>query len=346
MTSNNFKQDLLRIEQELRHVNENDIMPLATRKDIMTKLYCLLHSNRAVKYFLRIFQRTGAKNTCVAKDIEDYISEVWITATQYYDPNKGPLLPFLTMRMQNKIIDDERKMGGLGGLPRDSRERARFNLISVEQDSMTSGIHEMMNNNGILDGYSYTRYRCERMIEIENSDLLISDYLHSISATILHYVQKYPVQRWKELEIDQRQQSSMIRKRKKYFYYRLFYSSDIISIIKENNSTIGFRHEREAMDAMHFGFTNYVTDRCIPYHNGKELTPAAILIRPLARNCDVAPSDNTSLCNSICTLSIPIQNEIVRGYMEHEEGAQISSSNISQMKQKYRCDMRGLLSVY
>ena len=327
-------------------MNENDIMSLTTRKDIMTKLYCLLHSNQAVKYFLHIFQKTGAKNASVAKDIEDYISEVWIMATEYYDPNKGPLLPFLTMRMQNKIIDDERKMGGLAGLPRDGRERAKLNLISVEQECMTSGIHEMMNNNGILDDYSYTRYRCERLHEIENSDLLISEYLHSISTTILYYVQKYPVQRWKELEVDQRQQSSMIRKRKKYFYYRLFYSSDIISIIKENNSTIGFQYEREAMDALHFGFTNYVTDRCIPYHNCKELTPTAILIRPLARNCDVAPSDNASLCHSICTLSIPIQNEIVRGYMERAEGTQISSSNISQMKKKYRCDMRGLLPVY
>ena len=68
-------------------------------------------------------------------------------------------------------------------------------------------------------------------------------------------------------------------------------------------------------------------------------------MKPLARNCDVLPKDNTFLSGNNTHLSIPIQNEVVRGYMERIESVQISSSNISQMKHKYRCDMRDLMLI-
>ena len=343
MTSNSFKQDLFRIECDLKRMNGNNLMTSKTRLDVMQELYCLLHSNQSIVYFLSIFQRTGAQNAGVAKDIEDYISEAWTAAYECYNPDKGALLPFLTVRVRNKIIDDERKMGGLVGLPRDSKERARLKLVSVDQENAPSGFRVTKSENGILDDYSYDQYNSEERFEIEYSDLLISDLLRSFSAVILDYTHKYPVQRWEELENDY-PQGSMLKKRKKYFYYRLFYSSDVISIIKENRSIAGFQYERETMDAMHFGFTNFVTDRSVPYLNYKEITPVAILMKPLARNCDVLPARNAAVMNN-SRLSIPIQNEVVRGYMEHIESVRISSSNISQMKQKYRCDMRELLLI-
>ena len=342
MTSYNFKQDLLRIEQELRDISEGKRVSPRTRIDIMTELYCLLHSNQSLRYFTSIFRRSGAQNGGVAKDVEDYLSEAWAVAYECYNPSKGSLLSFLTMRLQNKIIDDERKMGGLVGLPRNSNERARLNLVSTDKESLTSEYQEIMNKNGILDNYSYARYNSDELFEIEYRDLLISDQLRSFSAMILYYAHKYPARRWKDLE-NNHQQSGMNRKRKKYFYYRLFYSSDIISFIKESRSTVGFYYERETMDAMHFGFTNFVTSRSAPYLNHKEITPITILMKPLARNCDVLPKDNTFLSGNNTHLSIPIQNEVVRGYMERIESVRISSSNISQMKQKYRCDIRDLM---
>ena len=75
-----------------------------------------------------------------------------------------------------------------------------------------------------------------------------------------------------------------------------------------------------------------------------EITPIAILMRPLAKACEVFPVDNLAIMNN-SRLSIPIQNEVVRGYMERIESVQISSSNISQMKQKYRCDVHDLLVI-
>ena len=222
MISDNFKQDLIRLENELRQINENRGTSSRSRNDVMVELYFLLHSNRSVRYFMSIFRRMGAQNIYIAKDIEDYISEVWTVANEYYNPDKGSLLPFLTIRLQNRIIDDERKMGGLVGLPRNSKKRARLNLVSVDQESETGGIQDSMNENEILDDYSYRKYKSDEFFEKEHKDLLISDHLHSISAMILYYANKYPVRRWCELGNDNTQ-NGMIRKRKKYFYYRLFF---------------------------------------------------------------------------------------------------------------------------
>ena len=130
-----FKQNLLEIEQKLRGLQDTDQNSIKIRMDVMTDLYCVLHSKQAVTYFMSIYRRTGAHNATIAKDIEDYISEAWTEAFRCYDPNKGTLLPFLAIRIQNKIIDDERKMGGMVGLPRNGQERAKLNFISVDQDN-------------------------------------------------------------------------------------------------------------------------------------------------------------------------------------------------------------------
>ena len=342
-TSSYFKQNLLEIEQKLRGLQDTDQNSIKIRMDVMTDLYCVLHSKQAVTYFLSIYRRTGAHNATIAKDIEDYISEAWTEAFRCYDPNKGALLPFLAIRIQNKIIDDERKMGGMVGLPRNGQERAKLNFISVDQDNAAAGTQDI--KHGILDDYSFRRYNGEEVLENELRDLLVSKWLHSLAATILQFENKYPLQTWKELEIDHNT-SSNIRKKKKYFYYRLFYSSDIISYIKENMSTAGFCYERETMSAMHLGFTNFCTDRSVPYHDSNEITPLTILVRPLARNVDVFPDGYITWSDRDTRLSVPIQNEVIRKYMECIESVQVSSSNISQMKHKYRCELRELLQVH
>ena len=221
--------------------------------------------------------------------------------------------------------------------------RTKLNFISVDQDNAAAGTQDT--KQGILDDYSFRRYNGEEVLENELRDLLVSKWLHSLAATILQFENKYPLQTWKELEIDHNT-SSNIRKKKKYFYYRLFYSSDIISYIKENMSTAGFCYERETMSAMHLGFTNFCTDRSVPYHDSNEITPFTILVRPLARNVDVFPDGYITWTDRDTRLSVPIQNEVIRKYMEFIESVQVSSSNISQMKHKYRCELRELLQVH
>ena len=65
------------------------------------------------------------------------------------------------------------------------------------------------------------------------------------------------------------------------------------------------------------GNTDQNTDvgRVNHYLNYKEITPIAILMKPLARNCVVLPARNVAVMNNF-RLSIPIQNEVVRRYME------------------------------
>ena len=195
-----FKQNLLEIEQKLRGLQDTDQNSIKIRMDVMTDLYCVLHSKQAVTYFMSIYRRTGAHNATIAKDIEDYISEAWTEAFRCYDPNKGALLPFLAIRIQNKIIDDERKMGGMVGLPRNGQERAKLNFISVDQDNAAAGTQDT--KQGILDDYCFRRYNGEEVLENELRDLLVSKWLHSLAATILQFENKYPLQTWKELEID------------------------------------------------------------------------------------------------------------------------------------------------
>ena len=199
-TSSYFKQNLLEIEQKLRELQDTDQNSIKIRMDVMTDLYCVLHSKQAVTYFMSIYRRTGAHNATIAKDIEDYISEAWTESFRCYDPNKGALLPFLAIRIQNKIIDDERKMGGMVGLPRNGQERAKLNFISVDQDNAAAGTQDT--KQGILDDYSFRRYNGEEVLENELRDLLVSKWLHSLAATILQFENKYPLQTWKELEID------------------------------------------------------------------------------------------------------------------------------------------------
>ena len=199
-TSSYFKQNLLEIEQKLRELQDTDQNSIKIRMDVMTDLYCVLHSKQAVTYFMSIYRRTGAHNATIAKDIEDYISEAWTESFRCYDPNKGALLPFLAIRIQNKIIDDERKMGGMVGLPRNGQERAKLNFISVDQDNAAAGTQDT--KQGILDDYCFRRYNGEEVLENELRDLLVSKWLHSLAATILQFENKYPLQTWKELEID------------------------------------------------------------------------------------------------------------------------------------------------
>ena len=111
-------------------------------------------------------------------------------------------------------------------------------------------------------------------------------------------------------------------------------------------STAGFCYERETMSAMHLGFTNFCTDRSGLYHDSNEITPLTILVKPLARNVDVFPDGYITWSDRDTRLSVPIQNEVIRKYMECIESVQVSSSNISQMKHKYRCELRELLQVH
>ena len=67
MTSGNFKQDVLIIEQELRDIKGNSQRAFMIRRDILAELYCLLHSIQSVRYFIAIFRKTGAQSVGVAK---------------------------------------------------------------------------------------------------------------------------------------------------------------------------------------------------------------------------------------------------------------------------------------
>ena len=107
-----------------------------------------------------------------------------------------------------------------------------------------------------------------------------------------------------------------------------------------------FHYDKETMTALHFGFVNFCTDRGTAYRDRREMTPFTIFIRPLARNGDVLPECRVNPNNRDIRISIPIQNEVVRGYMERIEKVRVSSSNISQMKRKYQNEIWDIHQAY
>ena len=289
----------------------------------MTRLYLLLISRESIRYFYPIFQKSGAENVFVAKDVEDYLSEIWAEANARYEPSKGALLSFLTARMKNRIIDDERKNGGIGSLPRSPNTGSRSIVFSMDQ-------HEFLNREEQYPGLSgYAPH-----------DLVMDAQLYELASQILTFLKsKHISGQTSRQTASQKPKRTQRGAASRYHYYRLFYSSDIINYLKLTYNTTAFRHERDTMEAMHFAYTNFCTDGREKYRSREEMTPKEILRRPLERNANVLPLDRLRSGNRAQRLSIPLQNEVVRGYFERVEGSQVSSANISQMKKKYMLSM-------
>ena len=349
METDTFKLEIISIENKLRSLNIRGDCNLRSKEseEILTDLYILLFSRQAIRYFTAIYQRIGASNIYVSKDIEDYLSEVWTSAYESYDPQKGSLLSFLTIRLQNRIIDDARKTGGMVGLPRKSNEDERIRLISTDLAESVSPILQSAEKSAPLNQFSYQRFLdTPDYLQFKHHHylFLLSDQLYALSQLILHYSEEYPLESWKLMNSEKRK-CGRVRKCRKYFYYQLFYSSDIISLLKEAGSMITFRNERVTMEAMHFAYTNFCTDRSFPYRTQMEITREAILKKPLAWNRDALPVSNISSSNGCCRLHPPIQNEVVRGFMERVEHEQVTSANISQMKKKYQGIVRGFINI-
>ena len=337
---NSLRDRFLEIEQELSSIDPKE--DTARRKDVMTRLYLLLISRESIRYFYPIFQKSGAEKAFVAKDIEDYLSEIWAETNARYNPSKGALLSFLTSRMKNRIIDDERKSGGIGSLPRNPDTGSRNLIFSIDQQASAEG--QLTTSENFLDVLEY-RKLIHNQGEIRNqnewhgrlfgdelNDLIMDAQLYELASQILNF-------------LESKQTSSQNSKRNKrgverrHLYYRLFYSSDIINYLKLTHNTSAFRHERDAMKAMHFAFTNFCTDRCEKYQSRDEMTPKEILRKPLERNENVLPKDRLRQANKADRLRIPLQNEVVRGFFERVEKTTVSSANISQMKKKYMLNM-------
>lgn len=324
----------------------------AVRQEATTELYLLLHSDMAVKYFSAIYYRVGASGSQIGKKLEDYLSELWLEVCERYDPGKGALMSFLTTRMQNRIIDDERKMGGLVGLPRTRSEREKIHLLGIgcmdyREDSDEQSLNEIQINQ---DVFRMQKGRDESF-EREHGILLAGDCLHALAK----YIQSFTDAGTSLQSAGHRTEEPIstttsttcrkpsVKRYNRYFYYRIFYSSDILSYLKESGCTAAFQHAKEGMAAMHFSYTNFCTDRRIQYCRQEEITPFSILVRPLARNRDVLPRALLSTADRDARIAVPIQNEVIRGFMERIEGRKVSSSNISQMKRKYLDDIREIL---
>lgn len=320
----------------------------AVRREALTELYSLLHSDMAVRYFSAIYYRTGASGSQLGKDMEDYLTELWLEVCEHYDPGKGALLSFLTTRMQNRIIDDERKMGGLVGLPRARDERAKIHLLGIgsmdhKEDPGGQSIDEAQ-----IDQAVFRMQKGRNMLfEREHEILLAGDCLHALAKQVQAFDDAGTAPLSAEHKTKETGTAACrktgVKRNHRYFYYRIFYSSDILSFLKESGCTSAFQHVKEEMAAMHFSYTNFCTDRRMQYRRQEEITPSSILARPLARNRDVLPCALLSTADRDARIAVPIQNEVIRGFMERIEGRKVSSSNISQMKRKYLDDIRKIL---
>ena len=351
MRTDDFKKAIIGIEKKLKAPRSGDERERFedVHREAMTTLYFLLHSDVAVSFFSLIYWRTGASNVSLAKETENYLTEVWMEAYEHYDPLKGELLSFLTTRLQNRIIDDERKMGGIVGLPRKRDERARIRLLGIDHAGDGEDLNGSTVDERMLNQAEFEKYGRDMWFEKEHGNLLAGDLLYALARQILSY-SDITLESERDtckvitgrVAVD-KATATMRSRYNRFFYYRLFYSSDVLSFLKEGGSTAAFHHEREEMQALHFDYTNFCTDRATQYRLQEDITPTEIIARPLARNEDVLPHALLSKADRGARIAVPIQNEVVRGYMERVEGRAVSSSNISQMKRKYLYDISSIL---
>lgn len=352
MWTNDFKNAIREVESRLFTACSSGRVQdsVATRKEVLKELYLLLHSAMAERYFSVIYRRTGACNCYVGKEIGDYLTELWMEVYERYDPRKGTLLEFLTSRLQNRIIDDERKMGGIVGLPRLREDRVKIRLLGIVHTDYGEipdelSISESQFNqekSGIYEGK-------ETWFEKEHDDLLAGDCLHALAKQILALTGAGTALESKVQGKDGMGTASCrltgAGRYSRNFYYQLFYSSDVLSFLKESGNEAAFQHVREEMAAMHFSFTNFCTDRGMQYCCQEEITPATILAKSLAKNSDVLPRALQQYTDYDARIAVPIKNEVIRGYMERVEGRKVSSSNISQMRRKYLDEICRILKM-
>ena len=71
----------------------------------------------------------------------------------------------------------------------------------------------------------------------------------------------------------------------------------------------------------------------------EEIKARPINRKKLARNGEVLPADKITEKNRKKRLAIPLQNEVVRGYLHRKENLTISSPAVSKAVKKYRKDM-------
>lgn len=317
MASNGLKDRILEIEIGLSEIDKE--RDYAVYEDLLTKLYILLISNEGIRYFQSIYDKKEAKKAQVAKEPEDYLSELWIEVRLLYNPEKGHLLHFISSRMESRIIDDERKGGGLTGIPRDSQKREGISISSTDQS--VQGEEGTIRGASILD--TVNDYGEENKGEL-SKDLIMDAQLHELASQILHFSDRHRDQK---------------KGKRKKMYYGLFYSTDIINFLKRTGDINAFQHERDTLEAMHFNYTNFCTSKAEKYSLPGEMSVVSIRKKGLALNADVLPADKVTDKNKSAALDVPLQNEVVRGYMEREENFSISSANISQQVKDYRKEM-------
>ena len=323
MGTEGWKDKLLAIEESLAEIEagRDSAADSAVYSNLMTQLYLILLSKECIRYFVAIYKATGAREVLLAKDPEDYMCDLLMEVRDRYDPSKGHLLSFLTARLKNRIIDDARKSGGIVGLPREWEKRKEILVISADEtndpDKGTGKGLDIPDQRAA--GVEYTD-----SADIFNENLIMDAQLHELASQILHFMELHPGKKGRE---------------QRYLYYKLFYSTDIINYLKIQRDTNVFRHERDTIAAMHIGYTFFCTDKkdYRNYLNG--LTVKTILHSNLAMNEDALPEDRITKENREERLMIPLQNEVVRGYLERKENKKVSPANISQMKKKYMVDM-------
>ena len=98
--SENISKNISAIEERWKKLGTRDLESTFDRityhefQSLMEELYLLLHSSQAIRFFGSIFLRAGGKQIQSGKNMEDYMSEMWIEAYTRYDYSNGHLMPF------------------------------------------------------------------------------------------------------------------------------------------------------------------------------------------------------------------------------------------------------------
>ena len=299
-----FKDKVMEIEQEWSGIDRH--ADSAVFWNLTAKLYNLL-LGEGVIYFTPMYNRSGILNYNTGKEIYDYLVDLREEANKSYDPKKGNLLSFLTARFSFRLKDAIKKEP----------------VVLIDDDEKDTFAIDV--NVNAMDRKSGEEYR-HRSIDGFTDEIVMDEQLYELASMILNYVGR-----------------NDRRKGEKLVYEKLFYSSGIISYIKLMDEDVCFRHERDIMEAMHFLFTNFCMAKGDEYQSRSALTVASIMRKELGLKGDIFPAEKVTDKNRDEVLKIPLENEVVRGYLEREKNVYVTPSAISQRLKEYRGEMRALL---
>ena len=240
-------------------------------------------------------------------DLEDAFQEVMIKVVTQFNPAKGSLSSFIHTRLNFAKADIARQKTDRGHIAGSIDE-------PIQDENHEDRVKQ--ESHGDLDP----------QFEVLESAWMVDVQMYELVSQIIHFIQR-----------PNKKTNNPVRLN----YYKLFYTSGLLSLIKDFPVFPKFRHERDMLSAMKFSFADF----CLIQPSR---TLAQIYYTALKPYCQVVDADewktdtmHTSTPTS--PIPLPIPDIVGISYLKRIECCDISASAYSQQKKHYNADMKNIL---